>query len=374
LTSVRRRDFGRPSVFSLLVHGLGTNRGRPDFERLTSIDDPESFLWEVLPHAARSFAASIAFLPEDQARAAAVAYSYCRILDTYEDLITDPVEARKALDGFAGRFGAEWPGPAPLVERELARSERDRVYLVMIDRIELIDRVFAQLPELTKTRIAGLVAEMSSGMVWSTETFARQDGVLADREQLARYCRNVIGGPVLFMLEQVGGRNLSEGSKEDALEASEMIQLANVTRDIESDLSRGIAYHPALAPHLGRSGFEPEVAPVVREVRENFISIALGQAPAYRRMFEDLDLADSARVRGAAVVMLLFTDLHYRGCAVRAGCSSWSGPKDGLQVIVGALPSVLSRNAAVRKVRRVERDFTSAARWIGATASGLEVP
>lgn len=374
MTPVRRRGSGRPTALSLLVHGLGTDRGSPDFERLGTVEEPESFLWEVLPHAARSFAVSIAFLPEDQARAAAVAYSYCRILDTYEDLVPDAGESSDSLLAFAGRFGKGIPGPAPPLAPEHPIGERDRVYLLMIERIGLIDEVFLGLPESVRSKIEELVSDMAAGMVWSTETFEKQDGVLADREQLARYCRNVIGGPVLFMLEQVGGRHLSESSREDALEASEMIQLANVTRDIETDLARGIAYHPALAPHLGSSGFEPDVAPVVREVREGFISIALGQAPAYRRMFEDLDLADSARVRGAAVAMLLFTDLHYRGCAIKAGCNTWSGPRDGLQVIIGALPSVLSKNAAVRTVRRVERDFTSAARWIGRTTPRFQSP
>ena len=359
---------------SILVHGLRTDRSSPDFERLGSIDDPETFLWEVLPHAARSFATSIAFLPEDQARAAAVAYTFCRILDTYEDLIPDPGESRQAMIGFARRFRSEPPGRVPSIDPAAARTERDRVYLLMIDRIDLLDAVFAGLPSATREKIADLVAEMSSGMVWSTDTFERQEGVLLDRDQLARYCRNVIGRPILFMLEQVGGRNLNEASREDALEASEMIQLANVSRDIESDLSRGIAYHPALAPHLGRSGFEPEVAPVVRDVRESFISIALGQAPAYRRMFEGLELAGSARVRGAAVAMLLFTDLHYRGCAVKAGCRSWAGPGNGVQVVLGALPSLLSRSVALRTVRRVERDFTSAARWIGGATPGLGSP
>lgn len=360
-----RRGAGRPSAFSILVHGLRADRRNPDFDRLSGIADPETFLWEVLPHAARSFATSIAFLPENQARAAAIAYIYCRILDTYEDLLPDSAVACEAMREFAGRFSTRNLTAAPALDMHLARTKRDRVYLLLIERISLMDRLFVELDHRVREAIANLVSEMSTGMIWSTQTFERQRGVLANREQLARYCRSVIGSPMLFMLEQVGGRSLDERAREDALEASEMIQLANVSRDIEADLERGIAYHPALAPHLGRSGFEADVAPVVRDVREHFISMALGQAPAYRRMFEGLDLADTARVRGAAVVMLLFTDLHYRSCAVAAGCRSWPGPGDGLQVIAGALPSFLSRNLAVRTVRRVERDLTAASGRIG---------
>ena len=71
------------------MRGLTVDRNRPDFAALGAERDPERFLWKVLPHAARSFAASIVVLPRDQAMASAVAYLYCRMLDTYEDLIDD---------------------------------------------------------------------------------------------------------------------------------------------------------------------------------------------------------------------------------------------------------------------------------------------
>ena len=41
--------------------------------------------------------------------------------------------------------------------------------------------------------------------------------------------------------------------REDCMLAGEMVQLANVTRDIEKDLRRGVADHPALKADLGRS-------------------------------------------------------------------------------------------------------------------------
>ena len=82
--------------------------------------------------------------------------------------------------------------------------------------------------------LAGLMAE--DGVV------DRGDGPpgrhLRDADQLALYCRNVIGHPALFTLRLVGGRELSEPAREDAFEVSEMIQLANVSRDIERDLAR----------------------------------------------------------------------------------------------------------------------------------------
>ena len=345
------------------------DRSRPDLRGLAAERDPEAFLWAILPHAARSFAASIVMLPEREARAAAVAYLYCRILDTYEDLVPEPTASRDSLLRFAARFETDVPGPPPPLPAGSARTDREKVYALLIERIGLIDLVYLSLDEATRGRIAGLVEAMADGMSWSRETFAAQGGVLADEEQLALYCRNVIGNPVLFMLEQLGDRQLGAVAREDALAASEMIQLANVSRDVEADLRRGIAYHPLLAPHLGSSGYEPEVAPAVREARDRYVALALGRAPAYRRMFEGLELDRSARVRVSAVLMLLFTDLHYRGCAVMTGHLPWPGPADRLQVLLGSVPALVSGSLAARTVRRVEREFTAAAPVIDPAAT-----
>jgi len=52
----------------LLLQGLTVNRRRPDLESLARETRPERFVWRILPHAARSFAASIVVLPADEAR------------------------------------------------------------------------------------------------------------------------------------------------------------------------------------------------------------------------------------------------------------------------------------------------------------------
>lgn len=360
-----RRGWSTPKIPARLVAGLVTDRARPELSTLWRETDPEKFLWGILPHAARSFAASIVVLPESQARAAAIAYLYCRMLDTYEDLAATPEQAEEGLRRFAGRFNDQLPAESPPLDPGGSVTERERAYLLLLARIELVDRLYLGLGPATRDQVAGLVASMADGMIWSTTTFERQGGVLADRDQLATYCRNVIGNPILFMLEQIGNRRLDETAREDALRASEMIQLANVTRDIEKDLARGIAYHPALKPYLGRPGSDPEIAPVVREVRQEYLGMALEQAPAYRRMFESLRLDGSPRIRMAAVLMLLFTDLHYRGCALRTGNLSWAGPRGATQVIARAVPSLVSRSAATRTIRRVERDFLTALDRLG---------
>ena len=244
---------------------------------------------------------------------------------------------------------------------ELARDDRDRVYLLLIARASHVDAVFRTLRIEVQEGIRELVRSMAEGMAWSTEAFARQGGILLDEEQLALYCRNVIGHPAVFTLNLVGTRELTEPAREDALLVSEMIQLANVSRDIERDLARGVAYHPALKPHLGSSGYEPGAQAVVREVREEYLAMALARAPAYRRLFDRLDLGGTASVRTAAVLMLGFTELHYRSCAIRTGHPPWPGPRGRLGVLAGALPALISPRWASRTLKRVEKDFAIAA-------------
>jgi phytoene/squalene synthetase len=283
------------------------------------------------------------------------------MLDTYEDLLADPAERAAGLRRFAARFEADpLPAPAP-IDRCLARDDRDRVHLLLIERCSLVDAVFATLEPAVRERIGRLVASMAAGMVWASEAFARQGGVLTGEEQLSRYCRSVIGHPAVFVIELISGEACPADARADAFEASEMIQLANITRDIESDLARGIAYHPALAPFLGAAPASAEAAAAVRAVREDHMRLALSRAGAYRRLFERLGLGGTASLRTAAVLMLLFTDLHYRGCAARAGHRPWPGPGGRLAVLAGALPALLSPRWASRTVSRVERDFLRAA-------------
>lgn len=343
----------------LILRGLTADRRHPDLEALARETDPERFVWRVLPHAARSFAASIVVLPREKALAAAVAYLYCRMLDSYEDLIADPLECEAGIRKFADRFTASPPVTPESIPTDAARDDRDRVYLLLIDRCELVDAVFAGFTPVVQSQIADLVRSMADGMVWSTKTFSDQGGVLADQEQLARYCRNVIGHPALFTLSQVAEGELTNGAREDALLVSEMIQLANVSRDIERDLERGISYHPDLRPYLGRP-VEREAQAAVAEVRKAYMDMALSRASAYRRLFEGMNLGGTAAVRTAAVLMLSFTDLHYRGCAVKTGHTAWPGPASRLQVVARTLPSVVSRVWAGNTIRQIENEFLHA--------------
>lgn len=362
---IARWSSARPLLF---LRGLRARRDHPDLAALAAETDPERFVWRTLPHAARSFASSVVVLPRAQALAAAVAYLYCRILDTYEDLLPDEGARPEALRRFAGRFDDDRMAPPDPIADSLARDERDRLNLLLVHRCDMVDAVFSTLPAETRDAIAQLVTSMAEGMAGSAEKFRSQGGVLMGGEQLAEYCHHVIGNPALFMLQLVGGEVASPAVVRDARAVSVMIQLANITRDIEKDLHRGIGYHATLEPFLNGAGDPEERDETVRLVREEFLGVALAAVPAYRRLFEASSLHHAPGARMAAVLMLLHTDWHYRRTAAMIGHRPWGKPPGKLRMTATAIPALLSMTAARRVLLRVEEDFLRAALGVGATA------
>ncbi len=350
----------------LLTRELLQTRSEPDVDGLQAITDPETFVWRILPHAARTFAACITLLPAESARTAAVAYLYCRILDTYEDLIPEPDEREQALEQFRRRFRPEQsaaPSAAPGIDVSRARDPRDRTHVMLVNRCQLVDEVFATLTLYARRNIVDLVDAMASGMIWSSQTFAGQAGVLVNQEQLSRYCRNVIGLPFLFAArllyqQRTGHATVSDQLGEDCLQAGEMVQLANVTRDIEKDLSRGIAYHPALLADLGRSDFDdPSLRERIRCVRLELLVHALRMAPAYERMMRAMPFRAISLTRASGVLMLLFTDRYYRSCARRVRQTAWPGLESTFALMLLTAGHVMSSRWSARTLRGITRHF-----------------
>jgi farnesyl-diphosphate farnesyltransferase len=352
----------------LITRDLLQSRSHPDLARLRAIGDAESFVWRILPHAARTFTACITLLPADSARAMAVAYLYCRMLDTYEDLLPDAAEREQALAAFGARFGGPDGAalaPAPRIARARARDARDQTHVVLVNRCRLVDEVFASLQPVVQEHTADLVRSMAEGMIRSSEAFRDQGGVLTDADQLSRYCRTVIGLPFLFavrlhLLRRTGDATLSDALREDTLQAGEMVQLANVTRDIEKDLRRGIAYHPALAGDLGKSESDPALRERTRAVRDDLLQRALRLAPAYQRMMQALPFARVSLARASGVLMLAFTDRYYRACAERVGRAAWPGPRSAIGLIVRSAGHVVSPELSARTIRRITAAFLNA--------------
>ena len=339
----------------LLARGARVDRDNPRFDHLASIDDPDRFVWAILPHAARSFAPSILLLPKDDARVSAVAYLYARMLDTYEDLSDSPSEARDALSGFAGRFATEVPGKAPAAPKPSRRDARDRTHLLLIDRHSLVDKVYLGLDSDARSRIVRLIEDMAVGMSEFSEVFERQGGVLESDQQVLQYCRQVIGLPALFVMDQIlDGR--SDDHTRDALEVSELIQLANITRDVEKDLRMGIAYHPSLKPHLGSMG-DGAAAGVIASARRDLTLLAVERAPSFRGLVTGVKLPRLSAARSAAVLMMLLTNRHYRSCARNSGETTFSTPRRVVTMVMTSLPAAFSPSWAERVLLRAERDL-----------------
>lgn len=364
--------FRRP--FLILRH-LFTSRERPDLHALARIEDPERFVWAILPHAARTFSACIALLPARSAITAAVAYLYCRMLDTYEDLLPAGPARDASLGAFAARFGDGGRSgtltTAPSIASSLAASptmdERDRAHLLLVQRADLVDRVFLSFDSDVRRVVRDLVRDMADGMRWSSATFERQGGILADESQLLAYCRHVLGNPVVFgarlvRLEYGSTPELSHEEREDAMRVGEMVQLANITRDVEKDLRRGIAYDALLRNDLRpEDPGDPQLAERCRVVRERLLRLAVARVPAYRRVVDAMHLPRFSVARASAILMLLFTDRYFRGCARRAGLEAWDGPESTLGLYVRSIRASLSRRVLRRELLRVERAFGAAA-------------
>lgn len=357
----------------LLVRDLFVDRDRPDLERLGAMRDPEGFVWAILPHAARTFSACIALLPAQAAKAAAVAYLYCRILDTYEDLMPGPAERDAALTAFAARLdaaaesGAETLAAAPAIQHPEVQDVRDRAHLLLVERCELVDRVFLSLRPGVRPLIRDLVRDMAGGMCWSSARFADQQGVLRDEDQVTAYCRHVLGNPVVFTMrllqfQRTGSADLTADEHHHFMRSGELIQLANVTRDIEKDLRRGVAYRPELAGDLGRDPPGDMAATErVRRARLALFRLAMERAASYRAVVDAMARPLLSPARASALLMLLFTDRYYRGCARRAGLAPWGGRPGWAALVLRSLPGIVSRSWAGRVTDRVVADFERAA-------------
>jgi phytoene/squalene synthetase len=347
----------------LLARDLCVDRTSPDLQRLAAEPDAERFVWQILPHAARTFASCIALLPTRATRAAAVGYLYCRCLDTYEDLVADPETRDRSLQAFAARLEASGASlaPGPDLHQPAALDARDESHVLLVARHGAVDEVFLGLPTDVRQLIVDLVQDMAAGMRWSSRVFAEEGGVLRGEDDVLRYCRHVLGGPVLFAVRllrcvRTGDAGPADDLREDAMRVGEMIQLANVTRDIEKDLRRGVAYLPALRPLLGREVRGDAAAEgVVRTARGRLLELALARAPSYRRVVAGMRPPRFSLARASGLLMLLHTERYYRRCARRAGLAAWPGPSSGADLLVRSFGAFWSREWADLEMQRIER-------------------
>jgi phytoene/squalene synthetase len=276
------------------------------------------------------------------------------------DAVGDPA-------AFAARFASDGTliDAAPPIDEAVDRDARDRAHLLLVRRATLVDRVFLTFDDATRCLIVDLVRDMADGMRWASATFHAQAGVLNGDEQLRTYCGHVLGNPVIFMIRLLRlerGIRMPFGPdlREHARNVGELVQLANVTRDIEKDLCRAIAYDPSLRGDLG-CDHDVGAMERVRHVRERLLRSALRRAPSYASVVDAMHLPRLSLARASAVVMLLFTEQHYRRCARRVELPPWPGPSTVGSILLRGLIAAASRRFAHGEIRRVERAFLECA-------------
>ncbi len=354
---------------------LRADRRRPPLARLEALEAPERFVEAVLPYAARSFSLCIALLPRRTSRALAVAYLYCRMLDTCEDLpATADLKAAK-LEAFLARFDALERtsgapiGPAPTIAADRARDAAERVYLLLLDRAARVDAEFLALPPRQRAAILRLVGRMGEGMLWAVRTFAAQEGALADDGQLARYCFGVLGNPIVFADEmqrlECGVEPAEPDAARIALAASvgEAVQLANVARDLEKDCARGVFYLPEL-----RRAPPGELPGAIASARRRLLARALALGRAFQPFLAGIPSPAFSLARGAALLMALFTLAFWQETARRLGLELHSRryritPARSVALVACA---VFSRRGYDAALARLDRIFAEAAERLAA--------
>ena len=337
---------------------LLANRRKPPLAKLREIEDPEQFLWQILPHAARTFSFVIVFLPPRMRRALALAYLYCRMLDTYEDLLPTFPEKESALKRFIDRF--DDPGNlklAPSLDPALTDDPQESTHVLLVNRAALIDGNFGRLKTFQQAAICRLVRRMGEGMIWASRIFKEQGGVLQTPGQLSRYCWHVLGTPILFAdemqrLDQGLSPQIDDARLRQCAVVGEVIQLANITRDLENDVQRGLFYHPQL-PGMGSSRREQRI----REVRAQLVLRALRGFRQFPAFFNAIPAAPISRARGAAMLLIITTYSYYWRAAQKAGLPAFD-QQQRITRLGGAviwLKCVLSRRAAARFLSWLEK-------------------
>ncbi len=341
-----------------IIVNLLANRRQPSLAKLKAIKDPEQFLWQILPHAARTFSLVIVFLPPRMRRTLAVAYLYCRMLDTYEDLLPTAEEKERALQRFIDRFdGSGGLKAAPSLDPGLTSDARESTHLLLVNRAADIDQNFNRLDRPQQDAIRRLVRRMGEGMIWSSRIFAEQNGILQTPQQLSRYCWHVLGTPVLFAdevqrLDQGFSPEIDDVRLRLCAVVGEVIQLANITRDLEKDYKRGIFYHPEL-PGLHGSRRERRI----RDVRSQLVLRAIRRFREFPEFFGAIPASPISRARGAAMLLIITTYAYYWRAAQKVELPAFDD-RQNISRFGGALiwlKCVLSDRATSRFLKWLEK-------------------
>ena len=259
--------------------------------------DDLKFCIDILPKVSRTFALSIEALSEPLREVVRASYLLCRIVDTIEDDEDLPDARRQELfDVFVGLMEDDDVDPAVLEAAFADDATRSPDHALCADCGAPFRR-FRGLPTPLKEAARPPIIEMAVGMAEYAGRWQGTGGltVLADEEDLARYCYFVagtVGNLLTAVFLAVEGDRISPRRQAELQQRSVAfglgLQMTNIVKDVAADRPRGWCFLPAnicerhhIAPDelLDPSCREPAMA-VVRDV----IALAndnLDQALAY---------------------------------------------------------------------------------------------
>ncbi|MED5329852.1 MAG: hypothetical protein VX916_01020, partial [Planctomycetota bacterium] len=88
----------------------------------------------------------------------------------------------------------------------------------------------------------------------------------------------------------------------------------------------------------------------IAEVRASLMDQALLHAKRYPSLVKSLPLKGFSLTRASAVLMLLFTERYWYGCARRAGRTAPRRSPSGWLLLIKSVPSIFSARAAHRRL------------------------
>ena len=252
-------------------------------------------LRSILKGVSRSFYLTLRLVPSPVRAQLGVAYLFCRCADTIADTRLLPTEERLLhLKTFRRQFEGGEPEPESLgsLTSAVGEPQENPAEQQLIVRIGECFAIYEEFSESDQSLIRTLVTTLARGMETDLSRFPSGEsgevGTLKDDAELDLYCYHVAGCVGEFWTDLAMAHTPSLGAwsaaemRELGVRFGKGLQLTNILRDIDGDLSRGRCYLPFerleafglglgdLENEGGRGRLRPVVHGLIRETLAHY--------------------------------------------------------------------------------------------------------
>ena len=314
-----------------VINCIFTNRHTFDENTIRRIEDDREYVFSILPYVARSFSLSMMVLPEKLLMPSALGYCYCRILDTFEDMLSDPYMRVKALKLLPKQLKKLNRGKkidnhyiSNICQKLVCSKEKDKAYCLLVEQIERLHRLFMVQDPNVQLILLKLVQKMSKGMCRFSTLF-KEDDTSISKKDIKSYCKSVLGYPLIFLCQLTNWYKghpdyMNVKYKKEIIDISQFIQLANITRDVEEDLLNHVVYHNLLSSHKysvsKKDLLDPVMIQKIKEVRRELIMDAIYSSYSYPLFMEEYFMGNFC-TRLSMLIFLKFTEIYYRNSCTK---------------------------------------------------------